>query len=342
MRTLLIILPLLIACFTKGFAQVQIEYQMADFSKTIDLKGEKVETDMLGNPESMILIDSLLFIKNRNVVDFYYDIINVNNGKLVNKFGRKGRGPGEIIYPWSIQYDSEYQQLYVYDQVARMIKIYSLKAILANQKNYFLKSFTIDSALIETPVLMADNHFLCTLMGDREGKRFCIIDIDGNFEGKFGSFPDIGKEYPTTVAGNVFLSWVDVSPDRSRMILAYDNWEKIDIMDAKGKLLTVIKGPLYEIPYIVIEGENISLTQKAKQTFYSTKAGPGSFMVLYSGKKVLSQRVYKTILSFDYSGKPLANYKLEPAVYCIAVDWDKHIIYGINKEMEPYLCKFKF
>lgn len=328
--------------FNTIFAQQTYNYSLDIFPKQITLTGEKVQTEPLTDPMNIYLIDNYLFIQNASG-DYNYDIFDPSTGRRLKEFGRYGRGPDEFIASWSLQYLKKEQQIYIYDVITRKITVLSSSALINNEDNAHVRYINIDPKVyVLTPVLVNKDYFFCTLLGDRDRHMFCKLNSNGELISKIGSFPDLKKNYPTTVASNVFTAYIVTNLLKNKIILAYDNWDRIEIYNKEFNKLVTINGPEFKLPDISIDGETIGFTSDNPRCYQSPNAGDDYFMVLYSGKGVDDPVIYQKALCFDYEGKPFAIYKLNPPVYCITVDWKEHIIYGINNEMEPYLCKFRF
>jgi len=346
MKYIFFVIYLLLMCKSVTFAQRQIEFKMSDFPIEVDLEGQEMSTDILADPCDLKFVDTYLFILNCSG-DIHFDILDTKSGKIIKRFGRKGRGPGEILLPRYFQYVNKNNRLYVYDMIRRNINIYDFNKLISGEDNYYLNSFRIDALYVKFPLLMEDDYFLCVLLGDYEGSQFCKIDFAGKFIEKFGKFPDLEKDYPTTLADNIFKSWAEVTTGRDKIVMAYGKWDRIEIRDIDAKELVTIFGPEYKIPEFSVEGENVFRKKNNPECYFDISTGYDGFMVLYYGgiienKNEGKEIVYRYVFYFNYNGNLIAKYNLSPGVYGIAVDWDNQIIYGINREMEPKLYKYKF
>lgn len=337
-----ILLLILSGCFYSIYAQQTYNFNLDDFPKHITLNGEKIKTTTLTSPMNIYLIDNYLFIQN-SIGEYNYEIIDISTGKRLKQFGRNGRGPGEFISAWSLQYLKNEKQLYIYDIVTRKITVLSDSALINNENKVFIKYINIDPRVyVLTPVLINQDYFFCTLFGDKGRHMFCKLNPRGELLDKIGSFPDIKRNYPTAVASNVFTSFIATNILKNKIVLTYYIWDRIEIYNKEFNKLVTINGPNYKFPDISINGETVGFTSDNPRCYQSPNAGDDYFMVLYSGKSVKDPIIYPMILCFNYEGKAIAAYNLNPAMNSITVDWKKHLIYGINNEMEPSLYKFKF
>ncbi len=324
----------------------QKTFTLADHPVT-KLEGKQIKTDMLLDPIYLCLFDSFLFIQNYQT-KFHFDMLNLKNGKNEGNFCREGRGPGEVIFPKTIQILREQNKILIYDINLKKVNYYKLDAVLENNPDNYIHFFQIDSAYAKRVFLLKNGNFLCPLVGDKLGHKFCRLNQKHEFVNYATLYPDVGKEYPKIVSSNLFSAWADINNNRNKVILAYDHWDMIDIITDIETLHEInIRGTKYKIPDF--DARNLALTYNNILAYASPCAGVESFFVLFSGEKVYDEkkrtktlRNYKTALQFDYEGNLLNVYHLDPGVRIITVDWDKKIIYGINKELEPTLYEYRF
>lgn len=251
----------------------------------------------------------------------------------------------------SFQLISENNEFLVYDVNQKKVTYYNWEAILQNKSDNFLRSFSIDSAYAKYVLQLYDDSYLCPLTGDERGYKYFTMSPAGKFKKMVSLLPDIGKEYPTLVSSNLFNYKAEINESRDKIVLSYDHWDRIDIIQnvLKESEITV-RGPKYKIPDFVVRGQNMSLVGKNSiYAFWSLCVGAESFIILYSGEDVINKktkrrniRKYHKALQFDYNGELLSVFNLEPCVNYITVDWENQIIYGINNDLEPILIEYKF
>jgi len=328
----------------------QQKFELSE-ENTVQLHGTILKSDILLSPFYMYYYDDYILIHNDQTEEYHYDILDVKTGKIISRFCKKGRGPGEVIFPKSIQILPERNEVLVYDLNAKKVNFYSLDKIMAFNTNNFIRSFRVDSAYPIRVILLQNDCYLGPLVGDDKGYKYCRLDEKGSYIENTTLLPDIGKNYPTIVSGNLFNYRAETNRSRDKIVMAYDHWDRIDVMDDVIRLHEIeIEGPKHKIPDIFVNGQNMTIDgNSAIYAYQSPSVGDDSFFVLYSGDSVYDSkrrkknpRIYKYALQFDFSGNLLNTYHLDPAAHLISVDWDANIIYGINMELEPTLIKYKF
>jgi hypothetical protein len=339
----LISLFILTALTTILCAQKNVSFNLDDFANELLLKGEKVNLKQpLTNPWKIELQDSLMFLLSSNTSPAV-DIFNINTGERITQFCLKGRGPAEMIYPFSLQSVKDKNEVIVQDLNGKKVICYSLDKILAgNPKNYD-NIVKIDSIYPSKLAKLADGNFFCSLIGHRDGYMNCIINDKGGVIKMLNKFPDIGIKYNNSVASNLFQINLSASSDLSKVIISYSNWGWIEVFNSKGECITRFIGPDFKKPDISVKGSmGPVLTSKNVKTYGYADASEKSFMVSYSGKNRVESNYFQNIMHFGFNGELICIYKLDKVVSDIQVDWEKQIIYGLNEELEPALYKFKF
>ncbi len=146
---------------------------------------------------------------------------SVTNTKVINAFGRTGRGPGEFIYPRAIDIASD-GSLFIVDKTGRIQRL--------TAEGDFLSEFQMPQAETGKPtgLSFAPNGNL--YVADTHYHRVVIFSPEGKLVGQFGKF---GQDegcfiYPTDVAfsgdGRIFVS-------------EYGGNDRISVFSEKGDFL---------------------------------------------------------------------------------------------------------
>jgi hypothetical protein len=125
-------LNLLIFSSLHALAQISKNFKINDFSEKVQLIGEKLRiTDELLNPGDLLLIDSLLIVKN-NQTSPTFDFVSLKTGKIIAQFCNRGRGPGELVSPFTFQYIAKSREIMVQDIQGKKLEFFGLDLILKN------------------------------------------------------------------------------------------------------------------------------------------------------------------------------------------------------------------
>lgn len=144
------------------------------------------------------------------------------------------------------------------------------------------------------------------------------------------------------MAVDVFSGQLISNPEKDKMVLAFEYTDLIELYDEKANLLKRIQDPHQFVPDFDI-GDR-SGTPYMKRVFNKTQHAYKSFaaseeliFLLYANGKIVKPGEeeatihHDKILAIDWECNPLAFYKYDHAVTSIAVDWEKRIIYGLDR-----------
>lgn len=343
-KSIIRLLPLfLILNSLNCFSQKEIEFELSDFNKIIELKGEAIKyIDPFLAPSRVLLKDSLLFVSNSNASPSI-DVFNIKTGNLVSRFCKRGRGPGELIFPFSTQVIDSNKKFMVHDLNGKKIVLYSSDLILSDAAKKYTEIIKINDIYPRKLVQINNDRYFCGLIGHQDGYMNCIIDSTGNVIKYLNKFPDIGVKLNNLIASNLFSTNIGISDDNKRIIIPYDYWDRIDLFGSNGDFQLILKGPNYKELDVIEKNGRMVKTSKNNRAYNYPVANDKSFIIPYSGKKRNGTGPsYTDLFQFDFEGHPLVHYKLDVSIFDIAVDWENKIIYGLNIESEPILYKFSF
>lgn len=326
-------------------AQKVINFEIDDFETVIELKGEifKLESPLM-DPLDIILSDSLLFVRNKNT-EMAVDVISLNSGKTIAKFGKKGRGPGELVAPFYVQYIDDEKEIIIQDLVGEKVVYYDLDLVLADAPKKYSNtvSFNRDIVWVRKVVEVKGGNLFCNLIGHKDGYMNCILTQEGDLVKFLDKYPKIDVPFNPEEGSNIFGPLIGISSSLEKIIMPYTDSGLISIYSSTGNKILEFKGPNYKEPDVIYENGKAYLTSRNNCTYNHPCANDKSFMISYDGTKYkYAHSPAYHIFHFGFDGSLLQHFKLDQSVTNIAVDWDNRIIYGINKDLEPCIYKFKF
>jgi hypothetical protein len=335
---------LLLALANNSVAQKTIEFSFDDFEEVIELKGEQVKLKApLKNPYEILLVDSLLFVKNLNTSPVI-DVFNLHTLEKVVTFCSMGKGPGELVSPFCIQYIKDKNEILVQDAIGKKLVYFNIDYILNDAERKDSRTVQLDrSILVRKIVEIKGGNFFCDLIGHPDGYMNCMADKNGKRLKFLEKYPQIDVSFNSNTGSNLFPTNIASSKTQDIVVLSYRNSNKIQIFDDKGVLQTNLLGPVYKELILSSSKDGPIPSLNNKECYNIPCIGPNSFMVPYSGKYYeYSFTPANQVLSFSRTGEPLKKYITTPSCTEIAVDWDKRLLYSINLDLEPTLYKFKF
>ena len=214
-----------------------------------------------------------------------------------------------------------------------------------------------DGSISDTTFVMKDDFWSTVPFGTGSvlalskafsGNRLDLRSLSGEILDTAGTFPVL-KDSPQTPPDNaLFQSEIAVSPDSRHTAVACLSFEYIDIYDKDLNLTHRLSGPegvpqkaeLLSVPIGKI------YSQKPDYNIHRCLAcNDKEFMVGYIGLELTDPSQLatqaRTILSFDWEGRPLKAYHFESELTYFDIDWENDILYGLVNSDEPYILKWQ-
>jgi hypothetical protein len=328
----------------KAYAQKTVNFSFDDFEEEIELKGEILYLkEPLMNPLEIILSDTFLFVIN-NRANPAVDVISLNSGNTISRFCKRGRGPGELIDPFCVQYIEDEKKFMVQDLVGKKVVFYDLYLILADAPKKYIKSVNFkDATWVRKVVEVKGGNLFCNLIGHKDGYMNCILTPEGELVKFLDKYPKIDLPFDPEVGSNIFGPLIGISSSLDKVIMPYADSDQIGIYNSTGEKIIEFIGPNYKELHLIYKNGRTSRTNRNNCTYNHPSSNTRSFMIPYDGtKSKYAHSPAYHIFHFGFDGSLLQHFKLNYSVTNIAVDWENRIIYGINKDLEPCIYKFKF
>jgi hypothetical protein len=302
------------------------------------------KNDILGDVINIDIIDSIIILKHAND-SCYFSLINKNNGKLVSRFGRKGRGPDEYMQIGS-GFTFRDSSLVFLDNTKKEINYVLIKDILHNSKNISVKKEPY-------PYTASFRPFHLNLINDKkifvgafsEG-RFGILDSLNNIVNCPFDYPYSFEEIEGLNMGVVFQSTLKSNKKHSKFViltLISDIFEIYKVNDSNIERVYV--SLFNSIP--TINHRNNRYYIDSHQSISRLLNMAVSDNLIYFSYSTLSyadardrDKASDVILSFNWEGQKHKKYLLPFSVnnFCV----DENYLYGIrcyNDEIRIYQFK---
>jgi len=215
------------------------------------LKGQKIELSSTFSTIDIEIVDSFLIILTYGD-SYFFHVYNKNTLKLIGKFGKEGRGPFEFHLPHMMsqtdkQRDSSY--LRIFDDTRKRIDIVNILGAINKSGDYY-KSINFGNKnltqadLIHSAVMPADSFVVgnpgSLIIGADYGGKFFCYDIY-NDKMTWEPYYPIPKIPPIERAKNdLYTSYLALRPNGNDIASASAFFNRIDILDRKGKLKRAI------------------------------------------------------------------------------------------------------
>lgn len=296
-----------------------------------------VEEMHLAKPLIIKYIEPDVLILGDNYRDYLFQSVDLKNGKT-SKLMKRGTSANQILRVdnlWNVS-----DTLYYLDTQENKIGYYIWQD-QSDPKFQILKK-------VEEPIMRAislDDHNFIYLPFEhgirlKKGTLTNITDV-------YTEFPYSDNQDSGSLNNSLFQSYISFSPDRSNIVLATLTWNIIEVYNGDLKQRFIIKGP-DEIDSNLAErnvGGMSVLMQTSPWNYYRGIACSNSqFMVGYIGVPLTDRESYqcgiRSILSFDWNGTPLKEYKLDKELDAFDIDFATMTLYGLVNTPYPHIVKY--
>ena len=335
-----ILLELMCSCTSKKIQDAE-SFDWSNIPEPIHLKGDSISFDeILLMPTRIVVIDSFLLTKNRNVERFFH-IYNLNTKKKVGERIPFGMGPKEMLDPvWLFMPKGD---LAVFDRNKRKMNIYPKNLLLTCDTVSPIKQITFNYQLMN-PVVLPEVGLLSSNL-QAEDKKFIAVDFEGNKLCDFGEYPNKYKDKTLYEKSVTFMGDMAVKPDGSRWVMTHKTTDILEIYDNKLNLLKRLQGPDQTIPDLIEENGRIRRQGRAsKEAYFFPFATNECFYVLYDGREYDTESSTRylrdKLFAFDWEGNPIKYYQLSEPILHFSIDIKQQILYGVSDYPEFHIIAF--
>jgi hypothetical protein len=290
----------------------------------------------------MLLSDNYLIIQDDRGHDFYYHSIHRISGELDLEFGKKGNGPGELLYAsGNPLFNCLKNELQVFDSNGKRFCYYKLDENVANCMNVVDISKKNNLFLLE--LLDLDTCYLATGMnGVLDDFRFVVFDKSFEPIHTFEKYPvlDYNREENQKINEELFnIYFLKTSPDKKHLLFASYRIGLMEIfsLEALPENIHKVRSLLLTKP-MKYQKENIF----GFEDVYVTNK---YIYALHNGKTAKENPyLSQSIKIFDWQGNPVVEYNTGIDMRCLAVDEDRGIIYAVayNDDDGFFLIQVEF
>ena len=319
------------------------------FNKKNEIEHTLVEIandEILSDVYDLVLANDTLIVYDHDR-DYFFSAIDLNNNKLIARFGKIGQGPNELLLmPQNITI--------LNDSIMTIFSPNQNSLYTINLKNDFIvtKDIGFDKDRLIYRLLPISAQRYISLGGFEKG-RYLLLDENGeelsyNFD--YPS-PKNGENLSTPMFKYMaFQGNIRSKPEGSYLYFAGRSSEIFEIVkvDNNDKLKKVFEFN-GEHAQFVPEGDGVNTTavaiRKESKFFFINSACTDKYIYLLYSKKIIGDNIYSSIRSnkvlvFDWNGKPITTLILDKEVGYIAVDNENKFMMAYDKDNDQ-LLKFQ-
>jgi len=322
-------------CSNDNYENYFENYQkFTEFPKT-----EKWEFKQLSNisyympPKMKIINDNYLVLltnKNNSIIQ----IIDIDNGKLLKSFGKKGQGPGEFVgASMTLFTPSAPDKFWIFDVTLRRLTQYNINTVL--DLNIFepdtIVNISSDAGCPFTFCCLNCDNFVAS---GALKSRLCFYNSKGDTIKTNGYIPGKrDKNTPSFVHFQAYQGALNTNYHAKKIAISNLAGDLLEVYDFKGNILKTIHGPDLFVPEYKRSSNTAGITNK-ESGYFDLCSSANYIYCNYSGE--ISEDITdwtvslgKNILIFDWEGKPIKRVKTDIRLGYIDVSDERNTIYAI-------------
>lgn len=339
--------------FTQSCSSDNSLYKMPKF-KSSNIGEFEVVSDELyfGYVVDLFIYESYAIVVGYNE-NCYLHIYNKNNGELLSKAIRKGRGPNELASnPDFVEFDSTTGILTIPNTHKGVKIICAIEGVVNNDPDAIYEEFSNDDNFVGNCFSIAGNNTLYMYNYSpmkKDTSNFCRFRID-NAQGEMLSKY---TKYPNPYEENTLLRWnlynpgnysLCYSPDRERFAIGISRGAILETFSVSNNVITSLSVSHFVDPELNKTSEEVNFILGFIDLFATDKF---VYAVFDGVNYVISSSSFydvgQNLLQFDWKGMPIQKIDMGVRMEKIYVDNKSNTLYALIKseDKECALAKYK-
>ncbi len=317
-----------------------------EFPKTEKWVFEKLAAITFPLPPKIKVIDDQYLITASNSDKKMIRIYDLDKGKLIKNFGRKGQGPGEFVSVWNIFDDgSAAGRFWIWDGNLRRLTQYNVDKMRRSTtiKPDTMINMSADAGFPHRFICLNSDTFAA--IGSLNS-RLCFYNSKGDTIKTNAYIP--GRKGVGTASMfhfQAYQSMLDYHFQRKKIVICNFFGDLIEIYSREGKPLKTIHGPDFFVPQYTIDQHSATHTV-FRQGYTDLCLSANHIYGIYSGEKYNPKKgewiksFGKNIFIFDYNGQPLVSVTSELRLGRIEISAKKNILYAVCYDGEEFFIGY--
>ena len=342
----LVALAVLFACAQPQPSEPYVVRFSADTLDTYVLEGRFLTaSDSLAQPTLMEISDEYVLVGDR-LASRAIMVFDRHTGEFLAHMGAEGEAPGEVGSLWDMDVKPNHRTAWLYDYRARALSSIDPEA-------QTIVPYRIPLSGAGTPlsaVWIKGDSILSS--GMHESGRLAIHGPSGDFRRFIGPAPPGDETVPIPVRQHAFEAKLRTNSDGSRIVVAAENADLLEIFDTKG-ILHTIRGPGFHDPIYQTDGDDegnawLIMDSQTIQGYVDAAVTDWRIFGLYSGRSrawVRGNRWYsppgRRVVVFTWEALPTAVLEIEDGAIAIGVSDDGRDLYAIYHRPTPMILHYE-
>jgi hypothetical protein len=274
--------------------------------------------------------------------EFKITVLRKRDGLMAWRLGRRGRGPGEFIGPYSMDVVADQQRpLWVYDVSLRRITRVRLPERIAMTPTVDSTLLLLSGASLVNPIWLGDTVLVA--LGSFAGGRFGFFGSSGRLLRTVGALPPGEPGVPISVRQQAYQSVMRANRQHSLLAVGTRHASHFVVFRLDGSVVGQAEGAeSFEPRYVVLPGERgpeIGSDLDLRFGYVSIATSDRHIFALFSGR-TREQFPGRAMMGewvhvYDWNARLVRRLRLDGEALAISVDNSGLELYAIQHEPEP-------
>ena len=301
---------------------------------------------ILGKPNSMTLIDSVLIIADSQTNPMLH-LLNVKTGKPIGQFLSRGQGPDEYMKIGTLGRLNK-DTLFFHDLNKRVCCF----LILPKEENgeiQVIEAFKCTETAHNTLVPLTDASYIAS--GIYQEGRFCLLTDSGKTKTFWGTYPsrdDAEKSVSNLIKSQAYMGQMSSSPANDKFVFHAMAADMLSFYEYKNGEICILKEIQRSLPDYGY-GKNIEkflgTSRKSPFTYLCACTTKQFVYLLYSGKTYhddgLNAFKSNQIHVYNWQGEKIKILYLDVDIKEMSVSDDDSLMYAITDLPNPTVVSFE-
>lgn len=320
----------------KTSKNIQIEDQATLNPVKLELKGKEVLS-----PGSISIVDSTLFVIERDVASEIISSFSLQNFKLENSYGKRGRGPNEfskIIQKPVSTSGASINSLHIFDWVNKRLKKFNSTNLRKGKTSDSVETYTLPPNLMLTQRAVFLNDTTVIAMGGIYKGLLAFANTNSDDVTYLNPYQLNSEQYSNRNLSELYRGEFAINFTNNSIALASKYIPEILITNFEGKILRKISISNYNLTKIAdtpvekraLQFQDIKVT---RNYIYAVHIGENrkQLQKRLNSEKAKSQGPLSEIHIYDWDGNPIKKLILKGGYFpFIEIDKKHDRIFSIN------------
>ena len=310
------------------------------FGRTIELVGKHVsgDTAVFNVREMQMLVkDDLLIVKNMLFTNYLFMLFDRSTLKLLKTFGRRGKGPDELMYPHLVPTEDSDLLTYAFEGTNQ--KLYAIDTSGKMQFYPFEISANHSKQLSDKQLININPTTFMYVETTANGKGIFRAELE-NDSIRVKEIYNLSLN-PKRKSGFAYIGDFAANREKNRMMFAYKYFKIIKFMDLEAETVRILnfeRNTFDETSPYKVNGLDANVTH-----YWGASAQPEYVYLLYSGrtpqevtKENNKENYYIYVEQYDWNGNPIRKFKLDQWGYFTVDEKRKELILASTNDDDPF------